>query len=116
VFPSYASALEKLKHPINISPSWDDDNPRWTFDADEDCVSDTASFSELGCQRKAAPAAAPPTTPTPSPQSKHYSASKPNPKFKPNGLTAAQSLNSSPSSLRTRAATSRLVSFFKKKE
>ncbi|RXW19253.1 hypothetical protein EST38_g6591 [Candolleomyces aberdarensis] len=109
VFPSYASALEKLKHPISISPSWDDTTPQWTFDADDDCVSDTASLSELGCQRKVG--AAPHT-----PASHSNSSSTSKPKFKPNGPTAAVSSNSSPSSLRTRAVTSRLVSFFKKKD
>lgn len=105
VFPSYASALEKLKNPIQVPPSsfrWEEE--LWNCDGDGEDDGDGYSNSEHDYRSVEGEHHGPPAT---SKMRSPPQSTPSRPKFK--GLT------SSPASSRTRAVSSRLVSFFKKK-
>ncbi|KAF6764158.1 hypothetical protein DFP72DRAFT_1129577 [Ephemerocybe angulata] len=105
VFPSYASALEKLKNPIQVPPSsfrWEEE--LWNCDGDGEDDGDGYSNSEHDYRSVEGEHHGPPAT---SKMRSPPQSTPSKPKFK--GLT------SSPASSRTRAVSSRLVSFFKKK-
>lgn len=103
VFPSYASALEKLRNPIRMLPSWDNEH-LWGLDGDDeddDAESSTCSDVVLGDDNRAHK-----RKPTCTQDSSSHN---PGPK----GKSKTKGLTSSPASSRTRAAGSRLVSLFK---